>query len=125
MNNFEYIKACVSREELLLMLAEEAAELSQAALKLRRKLIGINPTPKSLEECEADFREETADVNLCLVLLGLKFEPEVQQVQAVEDCKADRWVNRLKGNPCATCKFKNRPMDQEPCCRCDERVVGG
>lgn len=33
-------------EAVLEQLAEEASELSQAALKLARKLRGVNPTPK-------------------------------------------------------------------------------
>lgn len=36
------------REEILAQLAEEASELAQAALKLRRALNGTNPTPKAL-----------------------------------------------------------------------------
>lgn len=35
--------------EILAQLAEEASELAQAALKLRRALDGTNPTPKSVE----------------------------------------------------------------------------
>ena len=37
--------------EILAQLAEEASELAQAALKLRRALDGTNPTPKDIEEC--------------------------------------------------------------------------
>lgn len=39
------------KTEILAQLAEEASELAQAALKLRRALDGTNPTPKSVEEC--------------------------------------------------------------------------
>lgn len=34
------------KTEILAQLAEEASELAQAALKLRRALDGTNPTPK-------------------------------------------------------------------------------
>lgn len=54
------------REEILAQLAEEASELAQAALKLRRALDGTNPTPKSVAECEENLLEEWADVDLCL-----------------------------------------------------------
>lgn len=37
--------------DLLCQLAEEASELAQAALKLKRAMEGTNPTPKSVEEC--------------------------------------------------------------------------
>ena len=40
------------KTEILAQLAEEASELAQAALKLRRALDGTNPTPKSVAECE-------------------------------------------------------------------------
>ena len=39
------------KTEILAQLAEEASELAQAALKLRRALDGTNPTPKSVAEC--------------------------------------------------------------------------
>lgn len=40
--------------EILAQTGEEAAELAQAALKLRRALTGENPTPKSIAECLDD-----------------------------------------------------------------------
>jgi len=43
----EKIRKMLTEDELLCQLAEEAAELSQAALKLRRVLTGVNPTPVS------------------------------------------------------------------------------
>ena len=43
--------------EILAQLAEEASELAQAALKLRRALDGTNPTPKSVAECEMNLLE--------------------------------------------------------------------
>lgn len=48
--------------EILAQLAEEASELAQAALKLRRALDGKTPTPKSVEECLKNIQEEMADV---------------------------------------------------------------
>jgi hypothetical protein len=46
------------KTEILAQLAEEASELAQAALKLRRALDGTNPTPKSVEECLENIQEE-------------------------------------------------------------------
>ena len=46
--------------EILAQTGEEAAELAQAALKLRRALTGENPTPKSIAECLDDLQEEFA-----------------------------------------------------------------
>lgn len=45
-------------------LAEESAELAQAALKMARKPRGENPTPKSRADCIANLQEEIADVEL-------------------------------------------------------------
>lgn len=49
---------------VLEQLAEESAELAQAALKLARKMRGVNPTPKTEEECWEALIEEMADVQL-------------------------------------------------------------
>lgn len=57
------------KTEILAQLAEEASELAQAALKLRRALDGTNPTPKSVEECQKAFEEEYADVVNCIIAL--------------------------------------------------------
>lgn len=46
------ISDILPKTEILAQLAEEASELAQAALKLRRALDGTNPTPKSVEECK-------------------------------------------------------------------------
>lgn len=86
--------------EILAQLAEEASELAQAALKLRRAMDGTNPTPKSVEECEENFVEEYADVLLCIHALletekyGL--EKFVNAASCVKEKKQERWINRLK-----------------------------
>ena len=55
----EKIKQHIPQDELLAQLAEECAELSQAALKLRRALTGINPTPVTVEEARKAVLERT------------------------------------------------------------------
>lgn len=89
------IKEILDKTELLAQLAEESAELSQAALKLRRAIMGINPTPKSIAQCEGELDEEIADVRLCLEELGLctGFHLELQKVFMTE--KRKRWLTRL------------------------------
>lgn len=54
---------------LLEQLAEESAELAQAALKMARKIRNENPTPKSHADCVANLQEEIADVELCISVL--------------------------------------------------------
>ena len=64
MTNLEYIAANLPDEDILCQIAEEAAELAQAALKLRRAITGTNPTPVSVDEALHNLHEEIIDVSL-------------------------------------------------------------
>ena len=75
--------------EVLAQLAEEAAELAQAALKLRRVLDGRNPTPKDEGECRKNLEEEYSDVVHCAMELGLNTD-----FWLIESKNA-RWKSRL------------------------------
>lgn len=77
--------------ELLAGVAEEAAELAQAALKLRRVIDGTNPTPKPKDEAIDDFEEEIADLLLYLdrIAYNRKHVAEIKKI------KAERWEQRL------------------------------
>lgn len=81
--------------EILAQLAEEAAELAQAALKLRRAIDGTNPTPKSVDECKANLLEEIADVSLCACLL-MTPDTDYWTVYDTMAGKRNRWLERLK-----------------------------
>lgn len=83
------IRRTLPRTELLAQLAEEAAELSQAALKFRRALNGLNPTPRTCAEAALDLQEELSDVALCAKLLNLNPDEDIMEAK----CK--RWINRL------------------------------
>lgn len=83
------------KTEILAQLAEEASELAQAALKLRRALNGTNPTPKSVEECEKDLIEEYADVIVCISELNCSLEWH-EDVAAMFGAKRTRWLSRLE-----------------------------
>ncbi len=91
----EKIKQHIPQDELLAQLAEECAELSQAALKLRRALTGINPTPVTAEDARMNLVEETADVYNVLGLL-LDAEDNAEIYEIIRRKKA-RWVKRLEG----------------------------
>lgn len=78
--------------ELLAGMAEEAAELSQAALKLRRTIDKSNPTPVNTGEASHNLNEEFADVVLCAAALGLDRE----EVERFIREKAARWSMRLE-----------------------------
>lgn len=95
MNLDEKIKQHIPQDELLAQLAEEAAELSQAALKLRRALTGINPTPVTAEEARANLVEEIADIlNVSDLLLEID---DVDEIYDIVQRKRERWLKRLEG----------------------------
>lgn len=86
----EEIRDKVGEAELLAQLAEKAAELAQAALKLRRALDGKNPTPKTIEECRENLNEEFADVAICAS--ALRIDTQWKRMEP----KINRWYERLK-----------------------------
>lgn len=95
------ISDILPKTEILAQLAEEASELAQAALKLRRALDGTNPTPKSVAECEANLMEEWADVNVAFDQLwddkGVFQLIELdEEYQSTITKKLDRWLSRLE-----------------------------
>ena len=91
-----YIQEMLSREELLVMLAEECAELSKAALKLRRAYTGDNPTPMTRADAYANLVEEIADVELCIEVLGLNSCENLHNIGKIWEEKLSRWEQRLK-----------------------------
>lgn len=79
------------KEYRLRILAEEAAELSQAALKLIRAIEGDTPVTES--EAMANLIEEAADVfNGLIVVLTRK---QWDSVKRVMRAKLARWERRL------------------------------
>lgn len=89
------ISDILPKTEILAQLAEEASELAQAALKLRRALDGTNPTPKSAEECEKAFEEEYADIVNCIIALDLD-DAAFDRMQKMQHEKKARWLSRLE-----------------------------
>ena len=77
--------------ELLAGLAEEAAELAQAALKLRRCYDGTNPTPADPDIQYERFLEEIGDVELYLDQMSINR----QVIADYKKAKQERWQRRL------------------------------
>lgn len=94
MNKLDYIRNTLGEPELLCQLAEEAAELSKAALKLRRVYDGTNPTPVSEGDALSNLKEEIADIWLVLNALGLC--QHIREYDAIMQFKTKRWAGRLK-----------------------------
>ena len=97
----------LSYAEKLAGLAEEASELAQAALKLRRAITQFNPTPVSEAEAYMCLLEEIGDVQLYLDTIDydekavaasqrLKLDRWIRRVEEDQRLKLDRWVRRLK-----------------------------
>ncbi len=80
-------------------LAEEAAELAQAALKLSRIERGMNPTPITKEDAISRLLEEVADVKVCLRALSDYAPVNGAIVETLMRGKADRWLERLGEAP--------------------------
>lgn len=109
MNAYEVIRSYLSQAELLAQLAEEAAELSKAALKLRRVCDGTNPTPVTYDEALRNIKEEIADVKLLLSILGL--DSNYMEISMIQAEKLVRWIDRLNksGGKDNGTKETNRP----------------
>lgn len=90
------IRQHLPQEELLTHLAEEAAELAQAALKLRRAYSDINPTPVSPEDAYEGLLEELADVQVCITALGFNHNIDHLRVMRISSQKMERWAKRLE-----------------------------
>lgn len=95
MTTYEKILWMLGEEELLCQLAEEASELAQAALKLRRCITGKNPTPVTPMQAEANLVEELADVQLVTEVLnrGKRIQ---KQIDSIAESKLDRWEQRIE-----------------------------
>lgn len=93
-----YIKIQLSGRDVLEALAEEAAELSQAALKMIRacRLGGTNNvTPVTPKEAADNLLEEMADVELVMDVLSY-YTVLGEPIGDLKDQKRERWVSRLK-----------------------------
>lgn len=87
----EHVAAYLQKAEILAQLAEEAAELAQAALKMRRVIDGQNPTPVRFGDAYDNLVEEYSDVVNCMHELGVSYSIDIISE------KKDRWIRRLKG----------------------------
>ena len=94
----EYVKSHLDERTKLEQLAEEANELSQAALKLiRAKGLSNNVTPIDEKEALENLREEIIDVLACIKVHDCELNG-VSMVEAMENSpKWLRWAERLKG----------------------------
>ena len=96
----DFILEKIDERTLLEQLAEEASELSQAALKLiRARKLSENVTPKTGESVTQNLVEEMIDCNIVTALLCLKDKKIKTAVlnsgYMEESPKWKRWAERL------------------------------
>lgn len=94
----EIVREHLDLTERLTQLAEEAAELAQAALKMRRALTNINPTPISIVDAIDNVMDELADVAVCVDALNLNGPIERRRLEGIAEIKMSRWATRLTEN---------------------------
>lgn len=82
----------LGRDEMLLQLAEECSELSQACLKMVRANKGL--TPKTVDECKESLAEELNDVKVCMELVESLIAGLQSKQEFYRECKTDRWYRR-------------------------------
>lgn len=75
----------------LIQLAEESAELAQAALKMVRVIYG--DTPVTFDDACDHLREEIADVKLCADIITSKDDDKI--IRGIYADKYRRWEERL------------------------------
>lgn len=91
-NLIKEIQSHLDLSDLMIQLAEESAELAQAASKCARKFIGRNPTPKSFLDVSEALLEEIGDVMTVIATLGIH-----ERCLVPSHDKLQRWVDRLNG----------------------------
>ena len=83
------------KRELLEALAEESAELTQAALKMIRACDKVeNKTAMTKYEAQDNLLEEIADVELVLDCIGIGYFHR-HQIERIKAEKLNRWYKRL------------------------------
>ncbi len=92
----DYVIKHLPIRDKLEQLAEEAAELAQAAIKLIRACGNTNPTPISAVKAEEKLIEEVGDVLACLIALEYKVGDMAIDNLHLHSEKWIRWAERIK-----------------------------
>lgn len=97
MNEYaKYVREELTLRDKLEQVAEEASELSQAALKLIRALgMSENPTPTTSRQALSDFSEKTQDL-FCVLRLVFT-DSRWECITNIDDYpKYRRWARRIE-----------------------------
>ena len=91
----KYIRDNLDDTGFLLAIAEEASEVTKAALKLVRAGGAVfNPTPVTEEEANDNLKEELQDLIMVLFTAGINV-PRLAVDTINSGHKLDRWVERI------------------------------
>lgn len=90
-----YLAMQLDEVDTLIQIAEEASELSQAALKLARIIRAKNPTPLTEPEARLDLEEEYGDLKNALAVHGLQKKITSQRLSQIRQDKMKRWYDRV------------------------------
>ena len=88
------IVEAIGSPAVLEQLAEECAELAQAALKAARIQRGENPTPVGRKMAHKMLQEEVNDVLLCI--RELEKSGELEEDKNAQAHKKSRWLERIE-----------------------------
>ena len=93
----DYVACKLQIGERLAQLAEEAAELTQAALKYRRIITpDASPTSKTEKDALDNLIEEIEDVKMCIDTLELSGTIPDCEFEKWRKYKMPRWCERIK-----------------------------
>lgn len=84
------IRENVPRKDAYVILAEEAAELAQASVKMYRQDSKTIPTPLPYHDAVSNIIEELTDVLLSAYVAGVMPDESLMQD------KANRWLSRIE-----------------------------
>ena len=99
MTDLRDIAENLTDEDILCQIAEEAGDLAQAALKMRRAITGTSPTPVTIEKAVDDLFEEYDDIIIAFSAYLVKHNViDRKGVAALEqsNTKYSRWAQRIK-----------------------------
>lgn len=92
-HGLDLVRIMLGQRDQMEALAEEAAELSQAALKwIRASGMSENPTPVTFNEAAMNLLEKRQDVMACAYVLGM---PLTTNEELVHSEKSERWAQRV------------------------------
>lgn len=120
MTDIEHIAAFLTVHEKRGQLAEEASELSQAALKMQRLFMPMNKPRKTYAECVDNVYEEIADILVCLDVLGISHSAD--EINRIRREKEQRWARGIRRK---TPMKEPKPVGICACDYCGEAIEDG